>query len=111
MTDLFDYATSPLSPVLKLVTVILFIAIASIYWDTRRKYGGSVRLFLDTIFLFAVFMATGSLFRYFGDGIEFGFTVEYSLKWFQSIAYCAGTVFLILAAKRLSSLFQEAQGG
>lgn len=111
MTDLFDYATSPLNPVLKLVTVLLCIAIAGVYWDTRRKFGGSVRLVLDNLFLFGVFMAAGYLFRYFGDGIEFGFTVEYSLKWFQSIAYCVGTVFLIRAALRLSSLFQEAKDG
>jgi len=111
LTDLFDYATSPFNPALKLVVVILFIAVACIYWDTRRKFGGSVRLFLDYLLLFAVFMAAGSLFRYFGDGSEFGFTADYSLKWFQSIAYCTGIGFLILAAHRLSSLFQEAEDG
>jgi len=111
MIDITDYATSPLNPAFKLLVFALFLIVAVIYWDIRKKFGGAVRSFIDMLLLFAIFMALGALLRYFGDGIDFGFTAAYSLKWFQSIMYFAGVACLILAAYRLFSLFREAEHG
>jgi hypothetical protein len=108
MIELVDYATSPLNPALKLIVFFLFLTVAIVYWDTRKKFGGAVRSFIDMLFFFSVFMAAGALLRYFGDGTGFGFTPAYSLRWFQSLAYCAAVFCLILAAKKLLNLFQEA---
>jgi hypothetical protein len=105
--DLADYTTSPLNPALKLLVFFLFLVVAIIYVDTRKKFGGAVRSFIDLLLLFALCMATGSLLRYFGDGTGFGFTTAYSLRWFQSIMYIAGVSFLILAAKKLLTLFRR----
>ncbi len=55
-------------------------------------------------------MAPGLLFRYFGHGTDFGFTPDYSLKWFQSLAYLSGAVSLIFAAKKMLTLFRGKDG-
>jgi hypothetical protein len=109
MIELADYTTSPLNPALKLLVFVLFAAVAVVYWDTRKKFGGSVRSFIDMLLCFAVFMAIGALFRYFGHGTDFGFTTDYSLKWFQSLMYCAGAACLVFAAYRLLYLFRGRQ--
>lgn len=111
MIVLGDYATSSLNPAFKLVVFFLFLVVVVVFWDTRRQIGGSVRSFLDLLLLFAVFMALGALFRYFGHGIEFGFSPEYSLKWFQSLMYCAAGICLVLAGKRLLNLFPVMRKG
>lgn len=105
MMNLLDYATSPLDPALKLVIFLLFAAAFVIYLDTRRYFGGNVKSFIDFLVLFTLFMAIGAFLRYFGDGTAFGFTTDYSLKWFQSIAYLVAGVFYILAAHKLLTLF------
>jgi hypothetical protein len=105
MMDLLDYATSPLNPALKIVIFLVFAAVFLIYLDTRRHFGGRVKSFIDLLSLFSLFMVVGSLIRYFGDGTAFGFTSDYSLKWFQSIAYLAACIFYILAAQKLLTLF------
>jgi hypothetical protein len=105
MMDLFDYATSPLNPLLKIIIFLIFAAVFLIYLDMRRHFGGNVKTFIDLLCLFAVFMVLGSFFRFFGDGIEFGFTGDLSLKWFQSTAYLAAGLFYILAARQLLTLF------
>lgn len=109
MINLLDYATSPLNPGLKIVTFLLFIAVLLIYLDIRRYFGGNVKSFIDFMCLFALFMATGSFLRYFGDGIGLGFTSDFSLKWFQSTCYLIAGVFYILAAEKLLTLFREAE--
>jgi len=85
--------------------LILFAAAFIFYLDTLRHFGGNVKSFIDLLSLFALCMALGALFRYFGDGMNFGFTTDYSLKWFQSICYLAAGVFYIPAAKKLLTIF------
>lgn len=105
MTALFDYATSPLTPELKILGFLLFAAACLVYLDTRRHFGGNVKLFIDLLSLFTLFMTLGALLRYFGDCTDFGFTSDYSLKWFQSICYLIAGIFYILAAQKLLTLF------
>jgi hypothetical protein len=105
--DLFDYTTSPLDPTLKIVIFLIFIVVFLIYLDTRKNYGGNVGYFIDLLYLFAWFMALGTCFRIFGDGTDYGFTKDYSLKWFQSICYLVAGVFYVLAARKLLTLFSE----
>jgi len=105
--DIFDYSTSPLNPVLKIIIVILFLATVVIYYDTRKKIGGDIRKSIDLLLLFFIFIALASIFRYFGHGTEFGFTSDYSLKWFQSPAYLFGSISFICAAYRLFNLFRR----
>jgi hypothetical protein len=109
MMDLLDYATSPLNPALKIITFLLFFAVLLIYIDTRKLFGGNAKSFIDLLCLFALFMALGAILRWFGDGTDFGFTSDYSLKWFQSICYLAAGMFSILAARKLLILFPEAE--
>ena len=111
MITLTDYATNPLNPALKLVVFFLFMMVVVVYWDTRRRSGGPVRSFLTLLFLFAVFMAIGALLRYFGHGTEFGFSPEYSLKWIQSLMYCAAVACLLMAGKTLPGLFPTERSG
>jgi hypothetical protein len=107
MMDLLDYATSPLNPALKIASFLVFCIVFLIYVDTRKYFGGNVKSFIDFLCLFALFMAIGSFFRYFGDGTDFGFTVDYSLKWVQSTGYLFAAVFSVLAAQKLLTLFSE----
>jgi hypothetical protein len=107
MMDLLDYATSPLNPALKIIIFLIFAAVFLIYLDTRKHFGGNVRSFIDLLSMFAFFMVLGTFFRIFGDGQVFGFTSDYSLKWFQSIAYLAAGAFFIMAARKLLTLFTE----
>lgn len=107
MMDLFDYAISPLNPALKIIIFLVFAAVFFLYIDTRKHFGGTVRSFIDLLSLFALFMALGAFFRIFGDGLEFGFTGDYSLKWLQSIAYLLAGAFFIMAAWKLMTLFSE----
>ena len=109
MMDFFDYTTSPLNPALKLLVFVLFVVVAIVYWDIRKQFEGAVKSFIDLLLLSALFMAAGALLRFFGHGTDFGFTPDYSLKWIQSIMYCAGVAFLILAAGKLFSLFRGAE--
>jgi len=105
--EMFDYATSPLNPLLKLVITLIFIIIFFIYYDTRKKFGGEIRRCIDLLLLFTLFMTLGSFFRIFGHGTEFGFNSDYSLKWLQSIAYLIGSASFILAAYKLHNLFRS----
>jgi hypothetical protein len=111
MITLTDYATNPLNPALKLLVFFLFMMVVVVYWDTMRRSRGPVRSFLIMISLFAVFMAIGALLRYFGHGTEFGFSPEYSLKWFQSLMYCAAVACLLVAGKKLLDLFPAERTG
>ncbi|HWQ67090.1 MAG TPA: hypothetical protein VN372_09480 [Methanospirillum sp.] len=105
--DLVDYATSPLNPALKIIVFLLYVIVICIYLDTRKKFGGKMQVIIDLLLLFSLCMAAGSLLRYFGHGIEFGFTEDYSLKWFQSLAYLAGAGCYIFAAYNLLTLFRR----
>lgn len=108
MIELVDYTTNSLTPELKLVTFLLFAAAFVVYVDTRRHFGGTVKSFIDLLSMFALFMALGALLRFFGDGTGFGFTSDYSLRWFQSICYLIAGVFSVLAAHKLLTLFSGA---
>lgn len=103
--NLLDYTTSPLDPLLKVLIFLIFVAVFLIYLDTRKFFGGNVRSFIDLLCLFSLFMMLGTFFRVFGDGTDFGFTKDYSLKWFQSICYLVAGVYYILAARKLQTLF------
>ena len=59
-------------PALKIAAFLLFADVFVIYLDTRKHFGGNVKSFIDFLCLFALFMAMGSLLRYFGDGTDFG---------------------------------------
>lgn len=107
MIDILDYNASPLNPALKFLTFLIFLVIMVIFFEIRARFGGNVRIFINYLFLFSLFMALASIFRYFGHGIEFGFTTDYSLKWLQSLAYIIGGLYFILAARALYNLFER----
>jgi hypothetical protein len=107
MAGIFDYDTSILNPVLKIIIALLFVAISFIYYDVRKKYGGNVKSFVTGLFYFAIFVFIASTFRYFGDGIDFGFTKDYSLKWLQSIGFLIASLIYLLAGKKMLTLLGE----
>jgi hypothetical protein len=107
MVDLLNYDTSPLNPALKIIIPIVFLVVLGIYVATRRYYSEKIRTFIDILLLFAVFAVLAGIFRFFGDGTQFGFTKEYSLKWFQTIAIVVEAGFFILGGYKLLHLFEE----
>jgi hypothetical protein len=107
MVDLLDYNTSPLVLILKIIVPLIFFVVLGFYVFTRRYYSEKMRIFIDSLILFAAFaLITGGL-RIFADGTEFGFTKEYSLRWLQSLGYVAASGCFILAGYRLLHLFGE----
>ena len=107
MADLLDYNTSILNPALKIIIPVIFLAVAYIYYTVRNKYEGKVKSFVTGLFYFALFVFIASVFRYFGHGIEFGFTQELSLKWLESITYMISSITFLLAGKKLFTLLEE----
>ena len=107
MTDLFDYSSSLLNPALKILVFCIFLAATIVYFDVRRRFGGRTSTAIGLLLLFSLFMAAGALLRYFGHGTEFGFTSDYSLKWFQSLAYILAAICSVLAGKEFLTLFHQ----
>jgi len=107
MGDLLDYNTSPLVPALKIIAPLIFLVALGIYAATRKYYKEKIRIIIDTLILFSLFAVVAGTLRYFGDGTDFGFTKEYSLKWFQSLAYVAMAGCFIIAGYRLLHLVTE----
>lgn len=102
MTGLLNYDTSWLNPALKFIIVGLYIFVAFIYFRARRHYAGDITKMLGMLFWMSTIAALAALLRYFGHGTQFGFTSEYSLKWFQSLGYVAQAVLFILVPWFLS---------
>lgn len=107
MVDLLDYNTSPLVIVLKIAAPFIFLVVLAFYAFTRKYYSEKIRVFIDWLILFAVFAVVAGGFRIFADGTEFGFTTEYSLRWFQSLGYVAASCCFLLAGYKLLHLFEE----
>lgn len=107
MVDLLDYNTSPLVLILKVATTLIFLGALLFYAITRKYYSGKIRLLIDTLILFSFFTFVAGWLRIFADGTEFGFTKEYSLRWFQSIGYLASSGVFIYAGYKLLHLFEE----
>lgn len=97
MTELFNYSTSWLNPGLKLLIAALYIIVAIVYFRSSRVYEGELYIALSVLFWMATVAALASLFRYFGHGTMFGFSKEFSLKWFQSFGYVVQATLLVIA--------------
>ncbi len=107
MVDLLDYNTSPLVLILKGIAPLLFLGALALYAITRKYYSDKIRVFIDVLILFSLFTVIAGWLRIYADGTEFGFTKEYSLRWFQSIAYIVSGGCFIYAGYRLLNLFKE----
>lgn len=107
MVDLFDYNTSPLVLILKVVAPLLFLGALALYAITRKYYSGKIRIFIDVLILFSFFTVIAGWLRIYADGTEFGFTTEYSLRWFQSLAYIVSAASFVYAGYKLLHLFGE----
>lgn len=106
MVDLLDYNTSPLVPILKIIVPLILLIVLAFYTVTRRYYSDKIRSFIDILILFSLFAFIAGGLRFFADGTEFGFTKEYSLRWFQSIGYVAAAIFFILGGYKLLHLLE-----
>jgi len=107
MVDLLDYNTSPLVLILKIAAPLIFLVVLGIYVATRKYYSEKIRIVIDFLILFAAFAFIAGVLRIFADGTDFGFTKEYSLRWFQSIGYIAASSSFMYAGYRLLHLFGE----
>ncbi len=104
MIELFVYETSILNPALKLINIILFgISSILVYW-IKGSYNKGLKRIINFLFLSLTFFAFGSILRYFGHGFIFGFTKEFSLKWFQSLSYLVAALFFVFSTRTLSKL-------
>jgi hypothetical protein len=99
MTELFNYDTSWLNPALKLVNVGLYIVVLFGYLWARRLYLDDLRKGLAILVWMGVAACVAALLRYFEHGTQFGFTQEFSLKWFQSLGYVAQAILYAAAAR------------
>ncbi len=97
-----NYDTSWLNPALKLVNVGLYLLVAYVYYRARDAFSGDLRKALAILFWMGVVATLTSVARYFGHGLQFGFTTEFSLKWFESLGNVIGVVLLLIAARALS---------
>ena len=102
MAELFNYDTSWLNPALKFLIVGIYIFVAYVYYRAKRYYAGDIEKVISGLFWMSVVATIAALLRYFGHGTQFGFTSEYSLKWFQSLSYLVQAVLYVAAAWRLS---------
>ncbi len=97
-----NYDTSWLNPALKLLNVGLYFLVAFVYYRARDAFSGDLRKALAILFWMGVILTFTSIARYFGHGLEFGFSTEFSLKWFESLGNVIGVVLLAFAARALS---------
>jgi hypothetical protein len=102
MTGLFDYNTSPLNPLLKIIISALYVYVAYAYYSARKKFDGDLDDVLGALFLMGIIASGAALARYFGHGTEFGFTKAYSLKWFESLGYVIQGTLFVYAGRKLA---------
>jgi hypothetical protein len=102
MTGIFDYDSSWLNPGLKLIIVVLYLVMAYGYIRARRMYTGDLYRVFSLLFWMGTVGALAALFRYFDHGTMFGFTKQYSLKWFQSLGYVVQALLFVLAVRLIS---------
>ena len=102
MTELFNYDTSWLNPALKFLITAIYIFVAYVFYRAKRYYAGDLEKVISVLFWMSTFAALAALVRYFGHGTQFGFTKEYSLKWFQSLGYVVQAVLFVIAGWLLS---------
>ena len=102
MAELLNYDTSWLNPVLKFVIIGLFALVAFAYYRARLYYAGDIAKVLGGLFWMSTAAAVAALLRYFGHGTQFGFTSEFSLKWFQSLGYVFQAALFIIVPWMLS---------
>jgi hypothetical protein len=102
MIDLWNYDTSPLNPAIKVLIVVIYAFVAFVYYRSRDHYAGDLYRVLGLLFWVATAAAIVAMLRYFGHGTDFGFTKQFSLKWFESLGYVVWGVLFILAARWLA---------
>jgi hypothetical protein len=102
MIDIFNYDKSWLNPALKLVIMVVYIMVAYGYVLARRLYNGDLRRFFSVLLWMGIVGAITALLRYFGDGTQFGFTKEFSLKWFQSLGFVVQAILFIVAVRQVA---------
>lgn len=102
MNDLLNYDTSWLNPALKLIILGIYVMVSYVYFRSRRSFAGDIHLILLILFGMGVAAAVASLLRYFGTGTQFGFTNEFSLKWFQSVGYLVQAILFVIAVRKLA---------
>ncbi len=96
---MFNYDTSIMNLGLKLIVVGCYAIIVYLYYRCLSEYKGSeTGIALKFLLWMGIFGFLAALVRIFGDGTDFGFTKEYSLKWFQSLFYVFQAVFFIYSA-------------
>ena len=111
MTELFNYDTSWLNPALKLIILGIYVLIAFVYFRSRRSFTGDIHWVLVVLFWMGATAAVASLLRYFGTGTQFGFTNEFSLKWFQSLGYLVQSILFVVAVRKLAQgIIPEVRG-
>jgi len=102
MTGIFDYDSSWLNPGLKIIIVFFYLVMACGFLRARQHYSGDLYRVFSLLFWMSFVGAVAALLRYFEHGTSFGFTKEYSLKWFQSLGYVVQAGLFIMAARLLS---------
>lgn len=102
MGELFNYDTSWLNPAAKLVIAVIYVFVAFVYFRARRHYAGDLHRVLSILFWMGTAAAIAAILRHQGHGTQFGFTKEFSLKWFQSLGYVVQAILYVIAGRWLA---------
>lgn len=98
--DIFNYDVSWLNPALKIIVAAGYLVMVPMFIFAARYFLGDLRKLFHILVWVGVIGSLAALARYFGHGLEFGFTKSLSLKWIQSLGYLAqAIVFTIVAWK------------
>ncbi len=91
-----EYEESVLSVALRLMCSLAFIMATYLLMKGREKYEGSMKKMIQILVFASFFIFLGTLGR--DHGTNLGFNSDASLKWFQSIFFIIGGLFLIYSS-------------
>jgi hypothetical protein len=89
--DILSYPHSILNPLLKLLSVLLFVIAVYVYYRCRHIYGGKLQVIATLLFLGGIAGILASVSRFEGDYFI-------AWKWLESTFFLALAIFTLVIA-------------
>ena len=103
--DLVEQLSGLFYPFITALIPVVFMVTVIVYGSLRGGYASKIRLFVDMLLLFTIFMILAMTFRLFGDAGVSGFGPAGSLPWLQALTLGIASVFFTAAGYTLKNLF------